>query len=90
MFLLSCLPSGEPVSDKEFGEEWPFTVSAGMLVCDGPGVIFVVDGKSYALNGAAMMRGYLASDPILLQDPNNRFGRKSTEAVLEKGLKMCN
>jgi hypothetical protein len=89
LFLLSCSPSGVPLSEKDFGDKWPFTVSAGTLACDGPGVIFLVNGKAYALNGAAMMRGYLASDPIVLPDPNNKFGKKSTEAVLNKGMEMC-
>jgi hypothetical protein len=89
LFLLACSPPGVPLSDKDYGEDWPFTVPAGTLACAGKGVIFVVGDKAYALNGAAKLKGYLAIDPVLLQDPNDRLEKKSTEAILEKGLKMC-
>ena len=59
-------PSSTSVIEKsEFGDEWPFTVSAGLLSCEGSAVTFVADGTAYALNGTAMGLGrYAEIGPI--------------------------
>ena len=45
---------GKEIHQKEFGDKWPFTVSSGKLECrEDDEVVFVVNDKTYAVNGAA-------------------------------------
>ena len=46
--------TGKEVSQKDFGEKWPFTISSGRVECRGnKEVVFVSKDKVYALNGKA-------------------------------------
>jgi hypothetical protein len=69
---------GEPVSQENFGDDWPLTVPSGRLSCViHPGqkqvVTFITpDNKKYALNGNANSSNYfLPIDSIQKPDPAN-------------------
>lgn len=71
LFLAACgcgQPGGAPggqqedtVTEADFGEEWPFSVSEGTLGCDGSdglgAVTFEAEGRVYGLNGTAKSKG---------------------------------
>lgn len=84
LVLLSCANSKrEPssvelarnereISKKDYGADWPFTVNSGTLKCISYSVIFIANGKSYAVNGAAQnvaqREGYLDMTEIWAPD----------------------
>ena len=79
MAFAPLFPDSEPsstsvIEKSEFGDEWPFTVSAGLLSCEGSAVTFEADGTTYALNGTARGLGrYAEIGPLVrttqLADP---------------------
>lgn len=72
------------------GDSWPFTVSTGTLKCDGDAVIFVANGRNFAVNGMAKSRGFADIAPIW-RDNNAIPGMKIyIGVVLDPGLKLCN
>lgn len=45
------------IYEKDYGEHWPFTVDKGLLKCEMSAVFFIVEGKTYTINGIA--NGYI-------------------------------
>ncbi|RKZ46300.1 MAG: hypothetical protein DRR16_29885 [Candidatus Parabeggiatoa sp. nov. 3] len=84
------------LKQTEYGENWPFSVSEGVLECFPPGIItFKVKDKTYAVNGLASSRGYLKIDDIwrntptiLEQDTSNK--KVELSPIINKGLELCN
>lgn len=87
---------GSPVSQEQFGEQWPLTVPSGRLSCiffkgRRQIVTFIApDGTEYALNGHAKGSGYFSPiDPIHKPDPINPPAKKSIGVLIDEGLKLC-
>lgn len=85
------------ITKQEFGQNWPFTLNEGILKCIDGGVVFIANGKTYAVNGLAKgqgkSRGYSDVEEIwaidsTLTDANNTI-RIGIQSVLDEGLKMC-
>lgn len=58
------------VNAADFGDDWPLTVSEGVLRWEPPdAVVFVAEGKEYGVNGIAPTLGYDKIDPsnLILQ-----------------------
>lgn len=62
------ISAGE-ISQKEYGDKWPFTVEKGDLACRNNAVFFVVNGTAYAVNGVASSQGYNDITPIWREEP---------------------
>lgn len=73
MFALSmlsaCSQSGIEITEQQYGEKWPFSVSSGRLECKGQAVILHAEGKAYAVNGVAKQNGYAPIEAIWKEDP---------------------
>lgn len=87
---------GSPVSQEQFGEQWPLTVPSGRLSCilftSGRQIVTFIapDGREYALNGHAKSPGfYPPIDPIHKPDPINPPAKKSIGVLIDEGLKLC-
>mgnify|MGYP003867042217 CR=1 FL=1 len=88
---------GSPVTQTEFGSEWPLTVAEGRLYCiwfanpRRPLVTFFTpDGKEYSLNGNASESGYfLPVEGIQKPHPVNPSGKMSLVPLIKTGLKFC-
>jgi len=87
---------GTPVSQEQFGDQWPLTVTSGRLSCvwfseRRQVVTFIApDGTEYALNGIARSSGYFSPiDSIHKPDPTNPPAKKSIGVLIDKGLKLC-
>ena len=84
------------VTQKDFGDKWPFTVSEGELECLPPGiVIFKVNEQTYAANGLAGSRGYKSIDVIWKDDQEKiskgeAFTKVNLSNIINKGLELCN
>jgi len=87
------------VTQEEYGETWPFTVSKGKLECFHPGIVtFRVKDKTYAVNGLASSRGYSDIDEIWKDEPNQEKSEQTPELIAKldlgkiiyKGLDLCN
>ncbi|MEU9405049.1 hypothetical protein AB0E08_04975 [Streptomyces sp. NPDC048281] len=81
---------GLPVTAARFAE-WPFTVDAGVLECEGGAVTFEPPGgPRYAVNGTAKDAGYPSVMPIWADDKTLGNGLKvDISEVLNKGLSLC-
>lgn len=54
LFFGESSRSGQKVTSEEYGEDWPFTVSEGIVHCyDGREYVFQTGGTKYSLNGWA-------------------------------------
>jgi hypothetical protein len=87
------------ISQKEYGDEWPFTVSKGELECFHPGIVtFKTNHQTYAVNGLASSRGYKEIDEIWKNAPDQEelqmddefIVKVSIAAITVKGLELCN
>jgi len=87
------------VTQEEYGEKWPFTVSKGKLECFHPGIVtFRVKDKTYAVNVLASSRGYSDINEIWKDEPNQEKSEQTPELIAKldlgkiiyKGLDLCN
>lgn len=81
------------VSQAEFGDEWPFTVSEGTVRCESDeldAAIVTLDGTDYALNGIAREQGYtpLDADSQVWLD-SDTGGKVDISPVLNRALSLC-
>ena len=83
---ITSAEDGKPWS----GDLWPFTVSNGTLKCDRDAVIFVADGRTYAINGFARSRGFADVGPIWRDNTEIPGTKINIGAVLDSGLDLCN
>ncbi|MEG5170868.1 hypothetical protein [Microcoleus sp. B3-D7] len=89
--------NGRPVSQEEFGQQWPLTVPRGTLLCvqrtfEAPSVIFISpDNKKYALSGGAEISGgYLQIYSILKPAPPNSYYKVvDTGILIMEGYRLC-
>lgn len=85
------------ITRKEYGEEWPFLVSKGVLECMPPGILtFKANNKTYAVNNLASSRGYTDIEEIWKDDPRKPRMENSANitkidlgAIISKGLELC-
>ena len=86
------------ITQNQLGDQWPFTVSQGMLECIPPGIVtFRVKDKIYAVNGLASSRGYAKIDEIWREDPDKQgqwqvglITKMDLANIIKKGLDLCN
>ena len=86
------------ITQTELGEQWPFTVSQGILECIPPGIVtFHANDKIYAVNGLASSRGYAKIDEIWQEDPAKQgkwqvglITKMDLTNIIKKGLDLCN
>lgn len=81
------------MTQAEFGDKWPFSVSEGTLRCEGSGgagaVTFEAGGKVYGVNGTAKGRGLPGIEPIWLDDSSGLGLKKSVGPIIDRGLQLC-
>lgn len=79
------------LSRADFGKDWPFTVSSGVLTCDDPGAVtFTADGTTYAVNGTASGLDKGADvKAIWKKDPTLPGARINIGPIIDRGLKLC-
>lgn len=76
------------ISKTDYGADWPFSIDGGVLKCDRSAVLFLANGKRYAVNGTAKnwakSEGY--DDEIEeIWIPGKDIGR-----IISDGLNLCN
>ena len=83
-------------SRAEYGAEWGFTTPNLKVACrnhryaDGtvrPHVVARVDGREYALNGAARGAGLYADGRAVMKPNPWKYG--ATQSLIDKGLGLC-
>lgn len=82
------------VTRADFGEAWPLTVDAGELECvEVTGRVHVlvihVGGKTYAVNGTAIDRGYQRIDPIWRDNPRIKGAKMDMGPLLKAARELC-
>lgn len=89
----------EEVTESDFGDRWPLTVSRGILKCEKledselnvQAVTFEAEGKVYAVNGIA--KGRKAGediDPIWAENPSIPGTKKDISPLIDRGRSLCN
>ena len=80
----------QAISRADYGDDWPFTVEEGTLICDLRQVTFAHDGVVYGLNRTARATGlYEDIAPLQVEDASSEDGRKSLEPLVEDGRDLC-
>ncbi len=80
--------AGARVSRAQMGDEWPLTVSEGLLRCEpGSEVTFQADGTSHTLNRPAAHSAHGAIGPLLLDAGGG--ATKDLGPLLGRGLRLC-
>ena len=81
----------QKISKQQFGEEWPLSVTSGIVKCLPIGrgaVVFESQGKTYEVNGIAKgvaeKHGFSNIEEIWLDDPE--FYKVAEEAARVEGL----
>jgi hypothetical protein len=69
LFLSGCSKPGLELTEAQYGEKWPLTVSSGYVECKNNAVIFHSNGNTYAVNGVAKSQGYSEINAIWKDDP---------------------
>jgi len=99
--VLSEIPSSPPppsivkntsvaIQKSMYGENWPFTVSSGVLECRNYEVTFKAEGMTFAVNGQATAKGkYQELEKIWKDDPKFKGLKISVGDIIDKGLKLC-
>ena len=81
---------GIPISETEYGKDWPFTVPQGYLKCVGTGVVvFASGGAEYSLNSAAETGGYAPIEAIGKPTKVPGAARINIWSILDRGLDLC-
>lgn len=83
------------VQQEDYGKAWAFTVDEGVIECrTGNRVVFVSEGKTYALNGLARgwaeRMGWLDIDQIWRDNPDGITPKIDISPFIELGLSLCN
>ncbi len=86
------------ISEKDYGDRWPFLVSKGKLNCEGRSgfgaVTFTAQGITYAINGTAkalakQRKGWKDIDEIWKSNPKLPGTKINISPIIEKGLSLC-
>jgi hypothetical protein len=80
------------MSRSEYGKDWPLTVEAGVVRCEGAGAVtFTTGGTTYAVNGLARGMGtYPDVHAIWADDPDFEGLKKYIGPIIDRGLALCN
>ncbi len=70
LFLSGCSKPGLKLTEEQYGDKWPLTVSSGYVECKNNAVIFHSNGNTYAVNGVAKSQGYSEINAIWKNDPD--------------------
>ncbi|MFB2832981.1 DUF2511 domain-containing protein [Floridanema evergladense] len=89
--LIGCESTTATIERSQYGDNWPFTVEAGVLSCtEREEVVFASGRTIYALNGAAINSGkYVKIEEIWADNPAIPGTKKSIRDILNKGLELC-
>jgi hypothetical protein len=87
-------PSQLLITQKDYGDKWPFTKEKGILTCKGTKklgeVVLTVDGVPYAINGTAKRtRENQPLEKIWADNPAIPGTKKNLGDVIDKGLALC-
>ncbi len=89
--LAGCGAGGEKITQAEYGDQWPFTVSEGQLLCNAPNyVYFKANGQEYAINGAAKQIGaFRPTEEIWRDNPEIPGTKINIGPIISRGLELC-
>lgn len=84
-------PRAAKVTQAQFGDAWPFTVSEGTVRCvDSSSVVFDTGGRTYALNGTAKSQTEFPDfDPIWADDSKALGTKKDIKPMIDRGSSLC-
>lgn len=90
----SIVPNELLITQKDYGDKWPFTKEKGILTCKGANkvgeVILTVDGVPYAVNGIAKgTKKYQPLEKIWADNAAIPGAKKNLGDIIEKGLALC-
>lgn len=88
-----ALAASTPVSRETMKDEWPLTVSSGVLGCERGAVTFSANGITYAVNGTATAQGrklgWRDIREVWKDNPAIPGTKTNIGPMIEKGLFLC-
>ncbi len=101
VLLVGCGSTQVKITQAEYGDKWPFTVSEGVLHYRDTGVtvgttrmievLFTANGVTYALNGTAKENSsYTNVDSIWAKNPSLPGIKKDIGPIIDRGLALEN
>lgn len=93
LFPMPSLATSTPVSREMMKDQWPFSIAAGMLGCEGLSVTFRANGITYAVNGTAKAQGkklgWRDTREIWKDNPAIPGTKLDMGPMINKGLLLC-
>jgi len=91
---IQIVPSELLITQKEYGDKWPFTKEQGILTCKGTKklgeVVLTIDGVSYAVNGTAKRtKTNQPLEKIWADNPAIPGAKKNLVDIIDRGLALC-
>ena len=84
--LLACGGPGKTMSQEDYGDDWPLTVSEAKLFCEHDMVWVEAKGRAYPVNGTAMNALPKRRPDLAIRDIKNiwRYDVERNKEMLEK------
>lgn len=93
LFPMLALAASTSVSRETMKDEWPLTLSSGVLGCERGAVTFSANGITYAINGTAMAQGRKLGWRDIREVWKGNLAIPGTKInigpMIEKGLLLC-
>lgn len=77
------------VSEKQFGEDWPLTVSEGVIQCPGEGVVINTDRGTFGLTGFSDTLGFTNIKDSGLWKDSDSGGKISLSKLTSYAVSLC-
>lgn len=79
------------VSEKQFGKDWPLTVSEGTIVCNGPVVLIRTSNGTFGLTGYSVTAGYTdIKESGILKRTDDGWGYIPISKLVSYSVDLCN
>ena len=93
LFPMPSLATSTPVSREMMKDQWPFSITAGVLGCEGQSVTLRANGHTYAINGSAKTQGkklgWRDVREIWKDNPEIPGTKMDIGPMINKGLLLC-
>lgn len=78
------------VSEKQFGKDWPLTVSEGIIQCNGQSVLISAGGGTFGLTGYSVASGDTdIRDSGLLKRTDDGWGYVPISKLVSYSVELC-
>lgn len=78
------------VSEKQFGKDWPLTVSEGLIICNGPVIVIKTSNGTFGLTGYSVSAGYTdIKESGILKRTDDGWGYIPISKLVSYSVNLC-